>query len=88
MDGVCVIIMLLFHKKNAICNNMDGLKDYHTKWSKPKTDVLYLLYVESKNNKWTYLPNLYRPTDIETKLIVTKGKIPGDLGLTYIHYYI
>ena len=31
-DGI-----LLSHKKewnNAICSNMDGLRDYHTKWSK------------------------------------------------------
>ena len=30
--------ILLSHKKewnNAICNNMDGPRDYHTKWSKP-----------------------------------------------------
>ena len=30
--------ILLSHKKewnNAICNNMNGPRDYHTKWSKP-----------------------------------------------------
>ena len=30
--------ILLSHKKewnNAICSNMDGPRDYHTKWSKP-----------------------------------------------------
>ena len=30
--------LLLSHKKewnNAICNNMDGPRDYHTMWSKP-----------------------------------------------------
>ena len=29
--------ILLSHKKewsNAICSNMDGTRDYHTKWSK------------------------------------------------------
>ena len=43
--------VLLSHKKewdNAICNNMNGPGDYHTNWSKPKTNVWYHLYVESK----------------------------------------
>ena len=33
--------ILLSHKEeqNAICSNMDGSKDYHTKWSKPKTNI-------------------------------------------------
>ena len=26
--------ILLSHKKNAICSNMDGPRDYPTKWSK------------------------------------------------------
>ena len=33
--------MLLSHKiewNNAICSNMDGPRDYHTKWSKPEKD--------------------------------------------------
>ena len=32
----------------AICSNMDGPRDYHTKWSKPKTNIIYHLHVESK----------------------------------------
>ena len=40
-DGI-----LLSHKKewnNAICSNVDGLRDYHTKWSKSDRErqVLY-----------------------------------------------
>ena len=37
---MCVCVcdgVLLSHKKegnNAICSNMDGPRDYHTKWSK------------------------------------------------------
>ena len=35
---------------NAIFNNMDGPRDYHTKWrSQRKTNIIYHLYVESKN---------------------------------------
>ena len=33
--------ILLSHKKewnNAICSNMDGPRDYHTKWSQGKKD--------------------------------------------------
>ena len=42
--------ILFSHKKewnSAICSNMDGPRDYHTKWSKPKTNIIrYRLYVE------------------------------------------
>ena len=42
--------MLLSHRKewnNAICNNMDGPRDYHIKWSKRKKNIMwYHLYVE------------------------------------------
>ena len=43
-DGI-----LLSHKKewnNAICSNMDGLRDYHTKWSKSdREDKYYIISV-------------------------------------------
>ena len=43
--------ILFRHKKewnNAICSNMDGPRDYHTKWSQRKTNIIwYCLYVES-----------------------------------------
>ena len=35
--------ILLSHKKEwniAICNNMDGPKEYHTKWSQTKTNII------------------------------------------------
>ena len=38
--------ILLSHKKewnNAICSNMDGPKDYHTKWSKTEKDKYYMI---------------------------------------------
>ena len=41
------------HKKwnNAICSNMDGPGDYHTKWSKTETNIIwYHLYAESEKN--------------------------------------
>ena len=51
--------ILLSHKKewnNAICSNMDGPRDYPTKWSKSEKDKYHMIpYVESKIwHKWTY----------------------------------
>ena len=42
-DGI-----LLNNKKewnNAICSNMDGPRDYHTKWSKPDKDKYDITYM-------------------------------------------
>ena len=41
--------ILLSHKKewnNAICSNMDGPRDYHTKWSKSEIErqIPYITY--------------------------------------------
>ena len=49
---------------NAICSNIDGPRDYHTKWSKPKTNIIwYHLYVESKKlNTNKHLQNRNRYT--------------------------
>ena len=42
--------------------------------SQRKTNIWYCLDVESKKrNKWTYLQNRNRLTDIENKLMATKG---------------
>ena len=38
--------ILISHKKdwnNAICSNMDGPRDYHTKWSKPDKDKYQMI---------------------------------------------
>ena len=60
---------------------MDGPRDYHTKWSKPDKDK-YHLHVESKKKwyNWTYIKNRHRPTDIENKLMVTKGERGGGIN--------
>ena len=74
--------ILLSHKKewnNAICSNMDGPRDYHTKWSKPDRerqisyDIAYMWNLKKKWYKWT-VQNRNRLTDRENKLMVTKGK--------------
>ena len=65
--------ILLSHKKcrnNAICRNMDGPRDYHTKWSKPdkkyKYHMISLMWI--LKNKWykgTYSQNRNRLTDFK-----------------------
>ena len=84
-------------RNDAICSNMDGSRDYHTKWIKPKINIIsYCLYVNSKRKK--KFQNIETFTDIENKLMVTKGEreVKGGvnqgksymLGLTYMHCYI
>ena len=55
--------ILLSHKKewnNAICRNMDGTRDYHTKWSKPDRerqisyDITYMWNLENDTNELIY----------------------------------
>ena len=65
--------ILFSHKKNnAICNNTDGLKHYHTKYSKPERQISYHLHVESKIwHKWNCLQNRNRLT--ENRLLVARS---------------
>ena len=61
--GVCVCIYIYEYYSaikrinNAICCNMDGSRDYHTKWNKSKINIIwYHFYLESKVwYRWTYL---------------------------------
>ena len=55
---------------NAIYSNMDGPRDYHTKWVRQrKTNTIwYHVHVESKK----YIQNRNIPTDVENKLMLTK----------------
>ena len=77
--------ILLSHKKqwnNTTCSNMDGPRDYHTKWSKPdgekqiSYDIAYMWDLKERY-KWTYIQNRNRPTDIENKVMLTKGDSGG-----------
>ena len=72
--------ILLSHGKewnNAICSNTDGMRDYHTKWSKSdrKIQISSHLCVESKKYKWIYLQN--RLTNIENKHGYQRRKVGG-----------
>ena len=74
--------ILLSHKKernNAICSDMDGPKDCHTEWRKSDRErqISYDIACMWNLRKWykqTYLQNRSRVTDVENKLIVTKGE--------------
>ena len=55
--------ILLSHKNdwnNAICNNMDGPRDYHTKWSKLEKekqivyDIIYMWNQKADTNEHIY----------------------------------
>ena len=61
-EDVVHIYHLLSHKKeqnNAICSNMDGPTDYHTKWSKSGKDKYHMIsplcwILKSDTNELTY----------------------------------
>ena len=54
---------------NDICGNMDGPRDYQTKWNNSEKDKYHILHVESKIwHKWTHLQNRNRLTDTENDL--------------------
>ena len=71
--------ILLSHKKewnNAICSEMDGPRDCHTEWSKSDRQISYdiaYMWNLKKGYKWTYLQNKNRVTDVENKLMLTRG---------------
>ena len=78
--------LLLSHKKewnNAICNNMNGPRDDHTKWSQTEKikyhDITYMCNL--KNDRFTYLQNKNRFTDFENRLIsLPKWKDGGGIN--------
>ena len=74
---------ILFSSKkewnNAICNNTNGPRDFHTKWGKSERErqILYEISYTWKQYKWTYLQEINRLTDIENRLMATKGERVG-----------
>ena len=74
--------ILFIHKKwnDAICSNMNGTRDDHTKWSKlgrerqVAYDITYRCNLK-KWYKWTYLQNRNRFIDLENKLMMTKWEM-------------
>ena len=68
---------------NAISSNVDGPRDYHTKWSKSDSerqishDIAYMWNIK-KWYKITYLQNRNRVTGVENKL---RGGIDWAIGI-------
>jgi len=85
--------ILLSHRKqhnNANCSNMEGTKDYPTKvksvGEKKANTRWYHLYVARKIwQKWTYLQNRNRLTDIEKRLVCQGeewGRMDWEFGVS------
>ena len=73
--------MLLSQKKewnNAICSNIDGPRNYHTKWGKSERERQILYDTTSMwNLKYDMNELIYeteRLEEIENKFTVTKGE--------------
>ena len=73
--------ILLSHKKtwnNAICSNMDGLRDYHAKWGKSDRerqisyDITYMWNIKNDTNGLIYKTETH--SHLENKPMVTKGE--------------
>ena len=64
---------------NAICSNMDGPRDYHTKWSKSEKDKditdMWNLKNDTKMNLFIKQKQTHRL--LENNLTVTKGERGG-----------
>ena len=83
---VCVYSEILLTCKkelnNTICGNMDGLRNYHTKWSKSDKDKYHVLlksyhylHWNLKMIQWIYSQNRNRLPDIESILWLPKEKV-------------
>ena len=68
-------ILLTYTKEwnNAICSNMDGPRDYHTKWSKSEREIPISYIVRLKKMIQMYLQNRHRYTDTEKKHAYQSG---------------
>ena len=62
----------------TICSNTDGPRGYYTKWNKSERErqILYgIIYLwNPKNNTNEIIYKIERLTDIENKLMITKGE--------------
>ena len=88
-DVVCVYVyngILLSHKKewnNAICSNMDGPRDHHTKWSQteknkyPDITHTWNLILKNDANELTYKTETFLQI-LKTNLWLPKGKRVGE----------
>ena len=87
--------ILLNHRKGwniAICSNMDGPRNHHTKWSQTEKDKILYDITYMWNEKKKLQVNLFtkqsRLTDIENKLIVIKEEKGGKENIQTTIYKI
>ena len=67
-------------QNNATCSNMDGPRDYHTKWSKSDRErQIYHLYVES-NKKMIQMNLFTRQKQTHSSRNQTYGYQRGNMG--------
>ena len=70
---------------NAICSNMDGHRDDHTKWSKSDRerqisyDITYRWSLKIDTNEQFLLQNRNRLIDFKNKFMITKGERWGEV---------
>ena len=63
---------------------LDGPRVCHTEWSKSDRereilyDITYMRNLKRNDNKWTYLQNRNRLTDLDNELMVTRGEGWGE----------
>ena len=66
------------------CSNMDGPRDYHTKWSKSEKEKHHMISlipeIKKKWYKWLHLQNRNRLTNFENKFIIQRGKVVGGIN--------
>ena len=93
-QGCVCNAILLSHKKDGnpdVYNNMNVSREYHTNRSKSEKDiqkVSLICGISKYRYKWTHLQNRNRLTDIENKVMVTKGEKIRTMGLIDRHDYI
>ena len=80
-------VILLNYKKewnNAIFRKMDGPRDYCTKWSKSKTNIIWdHLYVESKIKKKKMTQMNLLTEQKQTQIQKTNLRLPKKIGDGY-----
>ena len=76
-----ILLSLKKEWNNAICSNMDGPRDYYTKWSKPDRerqisyDITYIWNLKNESNELIHKQKWL--TYIENNLWLPKGESGG-----------
>ena len=88
--GIYTYNTLLLSRKEewniAICSNMDGPRDYHTKWSKSDRerqlyDIIYMWSLKKYIHQLIYKTETYRPRKETYGYQRGKGRGRGKLGV-------